>query len=569
MKAGVRESPQDGNPPGPSPSAGGGVVPPLSPIRSDEPATPAGDSPRNGRLPRPPADPALARTDGPASAAGEPGPPADRLPAGKQSVAVTVEVQSPPSMNLHLPATVRLVIRNTGASDAMQVRIRDELPEGLKYVSSQPEAKVEGAVLTWSLDTMPAGSVKEFAVKVEPVKTGPLEHGASVWFQTGSMATTKVVQPRLKIEQKPSADKALKGRPVEFEVLVTNIGDGPASQVTVTAKLSPGLRYGSGGRGGGEMITEPIPVLAPDQTYELDPLVATAVLAGDQACTVTARSVDVVPEKGEEASSVAAVTVVEPKLTVAVTGPQKRCTDTNAVYQIAVANPGTAPARKVRVIAFVPPGARLLAVPKDARYDSGSRRLQWATDALQPGPDPWKLAFEVKVGAVGSYEINAEASADGVPKARQKLVTDVFGMADVDLVVSERQRVVNVGGRTTFQIRLRNYGTKDATNILLKAYLSKNLKVLSTAEVPEEFDARRNEDGHEVVFQGTDGHGIKRLEAGKDLIMFLEVEVTGDTPKVATCKVTITHDELSEPYEDMAGVKVLPSSSRPAATGAP
>ena len=235
------------------------------------------------------------------------------------------------------------------------------------------------------------------------------------------------------------------------------------------------------------MITEPIPVLAPDQTYELDPLVATAVLAGDQACTVTARSVDVVPEKGEEASNVAAVTVVEPRLTLVVTGPQKRCTDTSAVYQIAVANPGTAPARKVRVIAFVPPGARLLAVPKDARYDSGSRRLQWATDALEPGPDPWKLAFEVKVGDVGSYEINAEASADGVPKARQKLVTDVFGMADVDLVVSERQRVVDVGGTTTFQIRLRNYGTKDATNILLNGIISKNLKPVNSA-VPSGFE---------------------------------------------------------------------------------
>ena len=91
----------------------------------------------------------------------------------------------------------------------------------------------------------------------------------------------------------------------------------------------------------------------------------------------------------------------------------------------------------------------------------------WSTDALDPAPSPWKLAFEVKVGDVGNYEINAEASADGGLKAKQKLVTDVFGMADVDLVVSERQRVVNVGGTTTFLIRLRNYGTKDATNILL------------------------------------------------------------------------------------------------------
>ena len=60
------------------------------------------------------------------------------------------------------------------------------------------------------------------------------------------------------------------------------------------------------------------------------------------------------------------------------------------------------------------------------------------------------------------------------------------------------------------------------------------------------------------------GHGIKRLGPGKDLIMGLEVEVTGADPKVATCKVRVTHDDLPDPYEDMAGVKVLNPSPRAA-----
>ena len=50
---------------------------------------------------RPPGDRrACRRTDGPRPMTRD-GLPAERLPAGKQSVAVTVDVQSPPNMNLH------------------------------------------------------------------------------------------------------------------------------------------------------------------------------------------------------------------------------------------------------------------------------------------------------------------------------------------------------------------------------------------------------------------------------------------------------------------------------------
>ena len=43
-------------------------------------------------------------------------------------------------MNLNQPAILRIVVRNTGTSDAINVRVLDELPDGLEYQSSQPEA---------------------------------------------------------------------------------------------------------------------------------------------------------------------------------------------------------------------------------------------------------------------------------------------------------------------------------------------------------------------------------------------------------------------------------------------
>ena len=66
----------------------------------------------------------------------------ERLPLGKQTVSVTVDVQAPATMNITKQATLKLIVRNTGVSDAFNVRVDDELPEGLKFISSQPEMRV-------------------------------------------------------------------------------------------------------------------------------------------------------------------------------------------------------------------------------------------------------------------------------------------------------------------------------------------------------------------------------------------------------------------------------------------
>src|SRR5262249_16716124 len=149
--------------------------------------------------------------------------------------------------------------------------------------------------------------------------------------------------------------KVLKGQSVEFKVIVTNIGNGPARNVTIQAKLSPGLRHGSGERGDDPMEYElTLPDLAPGQHEELEPLLADAVGVGEHTCTVTATSPDVIPSSDldkQDAASTKTVTVVEPKLELALSGPPKRYTDTVAPYVIKLSNPGSAPARRVSLIA--------------------------------------------------------------------------------------------------------------------------------------------------------------------------------------------------------------------------
>ncbi len=487
--------------------------------------------------------------------------PADRLPLGKQEVVLSVDVQAPANLIFNRDSTVKIIVKNSGSTDAQGVMVRDELPAGLTFVSSQPEAQRVGDThLSWRISTLPAGSDRVILLKVKPSKTdGALDHAATVTFQTGSKATSRVLRPRLKLEvvQTPTEGKVLKNKTAEFRISVTNSGNGPARNVTVKAKLTNGLRHDTGERNEENSFELPIQELGPGQREDLDPLTVEAIQGGAQTCTVTATSDDVDLDK-ESAEVTRNLDVVEPKLKMTLTGPDKRFTDTTASYAIALENPGTAPARNVKVLATLGVSGRLVAIPPGAKYDTASRRLQWTISQIDSLEKPRPLAFEVRMGGISAYEVHVESRADNVIALKDRKITDVQGMPDVDLDVRERRRVVDVNGTTTFQIRLRNYGTKEATRLQVKAKLSDNFVVTDTAGGPE--GNSFSKDG-ELVFPL-----IPRLGNGKEMTLAIKVKVTKPQPQNGTCRVFLTHDDLTEPLEHMAKVKVT-ESSRAASTG--
>jgi uncharacterized repeat protein (TIGR01451 family) len=253
------------------------------------------------------------------------------------------------------------------------------------------------------------------------------------------------------------------------------------------------------------------------------------------------------------------VVVVEPKVKLTLNGPESRYTDTIADYELVVENPGTAPARKVRIQATLPVSGRLVKNSKDpAAYDPATRRLQWMVDQIDPGAKPQNFTFQIRMGGSGTYELLAEAVGEGGVKDKQLRYTEVVGMPDVDLVVSENKRVVDVGGRTTFVITLRNYGTKDASHLALIAKLTPNLKYVDVGTRATDVKILGSPKGDSVSVD------IPKLGAGKEMALGVLVQVQSGDSKQATCRVGVTHDDQQEPFEDMASIKVT-SSRRTAA----
>ncbi|MGE5755003.1 MAG: hypothetical protein ACM35G_04695 [Planctomycetaceae bacterium] len=476
----------------------------------------------------------------------------DQLHPGRQAIGLTVDVIAPPTLNINQSTSLKIVVKNTGTTDVRGVLVRDELPETLAFESSQPEAQRSGALLFWNLSTVPAGTERTILVRVKPTKVGAFDHAATVRMLAGGKSQTIVREPKLKVEQTATTGKVLKGQQVRFKIAIANPGDGPAHDVVVQARLSPGLRHESETgepTDRDQLFEQTIPEIKAGERVELETLVADTVLGGPQTCLVVAQSPDVTAGS-DDAKCVATVTVVEPKLRVAVAGPKSRYTDTLATYTITLENPGTSTARNVQVLATLPVSGQLASLPPGARWNRSTGRLSWAIPQIEPGEkEKVTLSFQVKMGGVGFYQVDVETRAEGGLFEKGSCRTDVTGFADIVFDVSERRRTVDAGDETSFQIKIKNLGTKEATRLLVRAKVTPNLLVKETSGTDQNAHFRSPAERNEIVFPQID-----RLGPGKELV--LGIKVQAETPGLATCRVYLMYDDMEAEVDDVAYTRV-------------
>jgi uncharacterized repeat protein (TIGR01451 family) len=537
--------------PGPETSAG-------DPVANEDPTSPTStnDTPGTGQperiLPAPPAllDDAVipAQNAPPAGGAnlavpytGEPA----SLPTGAQAVGVTVQVVAPAAMTLHKPATVTILVKNNGTTDALGVVVRDQLPDGVKYVKSVPEASTPpagtgpGGFVVWNLGTLAAGAERKLAVTVEPVEKGPQDHAATVMLSAGSRARSVVRQPILHIEQTVSKSSVRKGQQVRFDVTIVNNGDGPARDVVVRADLSPGLRHDPQGNLLELSLAEQSgkSSLGPGESIQLPALVVDAVSGGEHTCTVTATSPDVV-EGDAGAKSVKSVTITEPRLLLTLDGPRKRYTDNIGEYTITLTNPGTAAAREVRIAAKLTGNGR--AYPAEGAQWIGSQRtLVWTVPQIEPNSRPLTYKFRVRYEGLGTFQVHTEATARDGLRELKDITTSIEGNALVELAVTEDLKVLDVGQSTVFKIRLHNLGTKEAQQVQVNAELTPTLKAIQTAGTDLNEKAQADEATRTKVVFPT----IPRIPPGGEVVLAIEAEAI--SPGLAACRVFVAHQDLA------------------------
>ena len=528
--------------------AGSGVLAPLEPVQNNNPAAPT-TVPAPGPGLTPPVNPGFIPGSGAVSPVSQPGPgknpsgsvgprnavdanyslgtgePGAKILTGLQAPQLTVEKIPPQELLVGQSAVWKTVIRNTGASLASNVVVRDLVPRGTQLIETVPPAnKGVNGDLVWTIGELAPG--KEIVVSMEliPLDEGRVGSVAQVSFQTSASAEGVVAKPQLALQTQGVREVAI-GNSTELTIFLSNPGTGAAKNVVLTENVPPQLQH----EANDSILTYNVGDLQPDETRTIK-LNMVAIRPGKFANTLSATA-----DPSLKAESRFEMEVVAPALQMNVAGPTRRFLEREGTHRITISNPGTAPAKNVSLKVQLPTGLQFVSANNAGSYDKQTRTVRWLLEEL-PAADTGEVELTTIPTQIGQQLIRYQANADkGVQTMGQKECL-VEGMAALLTQLSDTSDPVLVGEKSSYLISVINQGSKASGNVRVTAQIPAGMEFLA-AEGPTNY---RVDPSGLVVFDP-----IPQLAPKADLNF--KVLVRGVKPGDQRLKLSVVSDELTAP----------------------
>lgn len=452
---------------------------------------------------------------------------------GPQTPQLVIEKIVPPEVQVGKPAAFQVKVKNVGPAIARNVEVRDEVPKGARLAGTQPPAS-RGArgELVWSLGNLEPGKDAVVEMQLIPVAEGELGSVASVVFAAEATARTMATRPQLVLKTTAPNQIAL-GEQVAISITISNPGTGIARNVVLEDHLPPGLKHPVG-----EQLENVIGDIKPGESRQFD-LKLTAAQAGQVFNHLVARA-----DGDLKVEDRLGIEVLAPQLDIALEGPKRRYLEREATYVVEVSNPGTAPARQVELVAHLPSGLKFVSANNAGQYHEATRSVHWLLEEL-----PSKEAGAVELTTVpvqpGQQTIRVSGSADRGLQAEKEHPVVIDGIAAILFQVADSHDPIEVGGETTYEVKVVNQGSKAAGNVQLVVHLPPGLKAVA-AEGP----TRNSADGARVVFEP-----LRDLAPKAETLYRLRVQ--GVKAGDQRIRVQLQSDEFREPVTKEESTRVF------------
>jgi len=237
------------------------------------------------------------------------------------------------------------------------------------------------------------------------------------------------------------------------------------------------------------------------------------------------------------------IEVTAPQLEVRVEGPRRRYLEREANYQLVLSNPGTAPARQVDLIAYLPPGWRFLGANNAGVYDESQRAVHWRLEEL-PVAETGVVELAAMPIAPGQQSLRVRATAERGATAEVEQPVVVDGIAAIHFQAADLVDPVEVGGETTYEIRVVNQGSKASNNVRGAVLFPPEIKPVA-AEGP----ASHAVEASRVLFEA-----LPRLAPKADTTY--RVRAVGVRPGDARVQVQLMTDEMEAPVSKEESTRV-------------
>ncbi len=454
---------------------------------------------------------------------------------GAQTPQLRLVKTAPPEVQVGKPALFRIEVENIGPTVAGQVEVRDEIPRGTRLLGTVPQALRGGrGELVWSLGQMKPGEKNVIQVKLVPTVEGEIGSMATVRFDAAASVRTRSTKPQLKIDLTGS-DQVLIDNKASLKITLSNPGTGIATGVVIEEHVPPGLQHPAGAE-----LEYEVGTLAPGQSRTLE-LKLDAIRPGTATNLLVARA-----EGIKEIRREWPIDVVAPELKLAMNGPKRRYLERPATYELAVSNPGTASARDVRLSAELPPGLKFVSANNNAHYDQKTRTVSWALAELPPN-ETGSVQVTTMPVAMGQQRVRFEGAADRAMAVKYEHPVEIDGIAAIRFELVDLEDPIEVGGETTYEIRVFNQGSKEATNLKVTAALPAGLKPIG-AEGPGGLQGRL--EGDTIVFEPL-GQLAPKVETT------YRIRVKGATPGDQRMSVQLTTNEIQTPVTKEESTRVF------------
>jgi len=242
-------------------------------------------------------------------------------------------------------------VANSGTGSIQNVRITDQLPAGLVSADGK-------RTLTFDAGTLAPGASRPFSAKVKAERPGRFQNKATASGEGGITAasgvvTTVVRQPVLTID-KSCPGKQFIGRPLDYEITVTNTGDGVARDAVIEDVVPSGAQFVSAGQGGrfiGGKVVWNLGDLQPKASRKVAMRLSTTQ-AGTYRNTATTRAYCATPVSDSCQTLVTGIPAILLEV-IDVEDPIE--VGDNETYVITVTNQGSLADTNIRIVATLEP----------------------------------------------------------------------------------------------------------------------------------------------------------------------------------------------------------------------
>ena len=447
--------------------------------------------------------------------------PGDRRLEGMQSPSVVIQKRAPSEVKVGKPASFVIHVQNVGNVEALDVQVHDQVPEGMRLVDASPVPEQQNGILVWSLGTMPAGDERTVTMQLIPEQEGELGSVARVTFEAAASVRTISTRPELKIVQR-APEKVLIGQQVEIELEVSNPGTGEATGVVLQEDVPEGLEHPKG-----RELDNLIGNLAPGEVRN-QVLRMRAISPG-----MVRNLIRLTSDDGLTAEHAVDFEVVSPDLQIALAGPSKRYLERPATYQLQIANTGTADASNVEIAVQLDRGFTFVSTDYEGQYDPNRHAVYWSLANLpegQRGEVPLTLMPVVE----GNRKIMIDARADLGVVARSESEVLVESLAELTFQITDSADPIEIGGETTYEIRLTNSGSRNDSNVRVQLQLPQGIEQVSA-------DGNAQSDGRGGLFFAPK----PELAANSDVVY--RVRVRGVAPGTHLVRAIVTSDQSQVP----------------------